>query len=156
MRPRHFLLPNHAFHHAQLPDAMSRKLVWKMICVNSSEVGSGCGEQGCTSPWRSPTTLLLHLWESPPCIPIIQTISFWSFCQVLPSWSGWDWVIFEPFNCKWRLDCSSDWTCEVYFLPVACYFIYWIVLLYTFNMGHRDCSFYCQLSLELCFLTRSD
>ena len=50
MRPRHFLLPNHAFHHAQLPDAMSRKLVWKMVCVNSSDVGSGCGEQGCTSP----------------------------------------------------------------------------------------------------------
>ena len=110
------------------------KVMWKMVCVNSFQVGPGFGEQGCISPWRFPrTTLLLHLRESPPppCIPTFQKISLLSFCQVLPSWSCWDWVIFKPFDCKWRLNCCSDWTCEVHLLPVAWQnFIYWIVLLY--------------------------
>ena len=43
------------------------KVMWKMVCVNSFQVGPGFGEQGCISPWRFPrTTLLLHLRESPP------------------------------------------------------------------------------------------
>ena len=51
------------------------KVMWKMVCVNSFQVGPGFGEQGCISPWRFPrTTLLLHLRESPPppCIPTFQ------------------------------------------------------------------------------------
>ena len=124
---------HHAFYQARLSDAVL-KVMWKMVCVNSFQVGPGFGEQGCISPWRFPrTTLLLHLRESPPppCIPTFQKISFLSFCQVLPSWSCWDWVIFKPFDCKWRLNCCSDWTCEVHFLPVAWQnFINWIVLLY--------------------------
>lgn len=43
------------------------KVMWKMVCVNSFQVGPGFGEQGCISPWRFPrTALLLHLRESPP------------------------------------------------------------------------------------------
>ena len=52
-------------HGFQMPIVL--KVMWKMVCVYSFQVGPGFGEQGCISPWRSPrTTLLLHLRESPP------------------------------------------------------------------------------------------
>ena len=136
VRPRHFWLPNHAFHHAQLPDAMSRKLVWKMVCVNSSEVGSGCGEQGCTSPWRSPrTTLLLHLWESPPMHSHYSNNLF---------------LVFLPgVTIVIRLRLSHFWT---FWLQVKAQLLQWLNLWGTSFASCMYCSFYCQLSLELCFL----
>ena len=62
------LFINHGF---QMPIVL--KVMWKMVCVYSFQVGPGFREQGCISPWRSPrTTLLLHLRESPHAFPLFK------------------------------------------------------------------------------------